>query len=185
LWPDGAWGERLIEAAAPVLAAAGGRAVARVDLHVTLCFLGAVAESELAALRERAAGIDAPAFELSFERLELWREARILAATVERVPGAAAELAAALAGAAGAVGLTLERRPWRPHITLARGVKLPQTVAAEAAAAASAGAAARLLPLALPAGRFYLAESQGVGAQACGNAAPPRYARLASWPLRA
>jgi RNA 2',3'-cyclic 3'-phosphodiesterase len=168
------WGERLIEAAAPVLAAAGGRALARVDLHVTLCFLGAVAEPELAALRERAAGIDATAFELSFERLELWREARILAATVERVPGAAAELAGALAGAAGEVGLTLERRPWRPHITLARGVKLPQ-----------AGAAVRLLPLALPSGRFYLAESQGVGAQACGNAAPARYARLASWPLRA
>jgi RNA 2',3'-cyclic 3'-phosphodiesterase len=156
-----------------VLAAAGGRALARVDLHVTLCFLGAVAEPQLAVLRERAAGIDAAAFELSFERLELWREARILAATVERVPSAAAELAGALAWAAGEAGLTLERRPWRPHITLARAVKLPPAVAV-----------ARLLPLVLPAGRFYLAESQGVGAQACGNAAPPRYATLASWPLR-
>jgi RNA 2',3'-cyclic 3'-phosphodiesterase len=174
LWPDGAWGERLIEAAAPVLAAAGGRALARVDLHVTLCFLGAVAEPELAALRERAAGIDAAAFELSFGRLELWREARILAATVERVPSAAAELAGALARTAAEVGITLERRPWRPHITLARGVKLLPAVAA-----------GRLLPLALPAGRFYLAESQGVGAQACGNAEPARYATLASWPLRA
>jgi 2'-5' RNA ligase len=165
-----------------VLAAAGGRALARVDLHVTLCFLGAVAEPELAALRERAAGIDAAAFELSFERLELWREARILAATVERVPSAAAGLAGALAVAAAEVGLALERRPWRPHITLARGVTPP---AAATAVAASADAASRWLPLTLSAGRFYLAESQGVGAQACGNAAPPRYATLGSWPLRA
>jgi 2'-5' RNA ligase len=168
-----------------VLAAAGGRALARVDLHVTLCFLGAVAEPQLAALRERAAGIDAAAFELSFERLELWGEARILAATVERVPSAAAGLAGALAVAAGEVGLALERRPWRPHITLARGVTPPRAATTAAAAAASADAASRRLPLTLSAGRFYLAESQGVGAQACGNAAAPRYATLGSWPLRA
>lgn len=162
--------------------------MARVDLHVTLWFLGAVAEPELAALRERAAGIDAAAFELSFQRLELWREARILAATVERVPGAAAELLGALAAAAGEVGLALERRPWRPHVTLARGVPLPRAVAAETAAAPAVGSgdtALRLLPLTLPAGRFYLAESQGVGAQVCGPTEAARYARLASWPLRA
>lgn len=156
--------------------------MARVDLHVTLCFLGAVAEPELAALCERAGDINAAAFELSFQRLELWHQARILAATVEHVPGAAAELARALAAAAGELGLVLERRPWRPHITLARGVPLPR---AAAPAAGSGDAALRLLPLTLPAGRFYLAESQGVEAQGCGRTEAARYARLASWPLRA
>jgi 2'-5' RNA ligase len=177
-----AWCERLIEAAAPALAAAGGRALARVDLHVTLCFLGAVAEPAIAQLHERAASIDAAAFELSFERLELWREARILAATVEPVPGAGVELAAALAEAARAVGLEPERRPWRPHMTLARAVTRPG--AAAAAAEAALGVAAQSLPLTFSAQRFYLAQSQGLGAQDCSNAAAPRYATLASWPLR-
>jgi 2'-5' RNA ligase len=162
------------------MAAAGGRALAPVDLHVTLCFLGAVAEPAIAQLRERAAGIDAAAFELSFARLELWREARILAATVELVPGAGVELAAALAEAARAVGLKPERRPWRPHMTLARAVTPPRAAAAEAAL----GVAARSLPRTLTAQCFYLAQSQGLGAQDWSNAAAPRYATLASWPLR-
>jgi 2'-5' RNA ligase len=162
------------------MAAAGGRALTRVDLHVTLCFLGAAAEPAIAQLRERAASVDAAAFELSFGRLELWREARILAATVEPVPGAGVELAAALAEAARAVGLEPERRPWRPHVTLARAVTRPRAAAAEAALGIAAGS----LPLTLTAQRFYLAQSQGLGAQDCSNAEAPRYATLASWPLR-
>src|SRR6202034_4414710 len=42
LWPEVGWCSRLMQAAAPALAAAGGRALALADWHVTLCFLGAV-----------------------------------------------------------------------------------------------------------------------------------------------
>jgi RNA 2',3'-cyclic 3'-phosphodiesterase len=154
-----------------VLAAAGGRALAQVDLHVTLCFLGAVEEAERSALCERADQIEAQPFELVFERLEFWRESRIVAATVERVPPAGAALAQQLASAARQAGLAPDSRAWRPHVTLARGVT-----------------AARLpsqLGLTLPVSRFYLAESQGLGAQVCGAPEARRYATLGSWPLRA
>jgi RNA 2',3'-cyclic 3'-phosphodiesterase len=197
LWPDDAWSARLIEAAAPVLDGAGGRALARVDLHLTLCFLGAVDEAQRAALCVRAGQIEAASFELDFERLELWRQAGIVAATVARVPAAAVELAQRLATAARAVGLTPDPKPWRPHLTLMRGLTA-QRLAARASAGQLAADAWPALHLRLPVVRFYLAESQGLGAPARVAPAPApaaaepaavaaevrRYARLASWPLR-
>jgi 2'-5' RNA ligase len=178
----------LVDAAAPVLAAAVGRAVAQVDRHVTLCFLGAVTSAQFAALCERAAQLDAPSFELVFERLELWRRSRILAATVAQVPAAGIALALALANAAQAVGLSPSLAEWRPHLTLLRGVTEGLAgLVADAAPAdpeAPAGDATALPRLTLRPTRFYLAESQGLGAHADIGAQVPRYARLVSWPLR-
>lgn len=156
----------------------GGRAQASVDLHVTLCFLGAVDEAQFAALCERAGRIAAASFELAFERLEWWREARIVAATLARVPPAGVTLAAALAKAAQQLGLAPDLKSWRPHVTLLRGAtmsRLPAELAGDAWPA---------LHLTLPVTRFYLAQSQGLGAQVCGRAEAPRYATLASWPLQ-
>lgn len=178
LWPDGAWSSRLIEAAAPQVRAAGGRALAQLDLHVTLCFLGAVGAGPLAALCERAGQIQASSFELLFDRLEFWREARIVAVTAARVPPAGRALAEALAVAARELGLAPDIRPWRPHLTLVRGATV-QRLSAEVAAAASAE-----LPLALPVSRFYLAQSQELGREPAGAVEPRRYSTLASWPLR-
>ena len=173
----------MLEAAAPLLRGAGGRALAPVDLHVTLCFLGAVGEAQLAALRERAGRVTVRAFELEFEGLACWRGARILAATVARVPPAALELVQALVGAAQEVGLAQEPRPWRPHLTLLRGVTAPQLPAGADREAWPA------LHLTLRATRFYLAESQGFGAQACDaaeavRAEARRYRLLDCWALR-
>ena len=178
LWPDGPWSSRLIEAAAPLLSKVGGRALASVDLHVTLCFLGAVDAAQFAALCERAGQIEAASFELTFERLECWRAARIVAASVADVPPAGVALAAALVQAAQQVGLAPDLKPWRPHVTLLRGASLAQLPAERA------GDAWPALQLTLPVTRFYLAQSQGLGAQVCGPAEAPRYATLASWPLQ-
>jgi 2'-5' RNA ligase len=177
-----------MQAAAPALAAAGGRALALADWHVTLCFLGAVGEEQRAALCVRAAQIEAPSFELEFDRLELWRGARILAASAACVPPAGLELAQALASAARELGLAPDLKAWRPHLTLVRGVtaqRLPAELAGQPRSGPQLQAGLRLpLPLLLRATRFYLAESQGLGAQACGPSEGRRYATLASWPLR-
>lgn len=178
LWPQASWSSRLIDAAAPGLAAAGGRAVAEVDVHVTLCFLGAVGEAARSALCVRAGQIEAQRFELAFERIEFWREARIVAATAARVPPAGLELAQGLASAARQVGLAPDLRAWRPHVTLLRGVT-PECLPAEFARDGWP-----VIGLTLPVSRFYLAESQGLGAQVCGAPEARRYATLASWPLR-
>jgi RNA 2',3'-cyclic 3'-phosphodiesterase len=166
-----------MKAAAPALGAAAGRPLAQADWHVTLCFLGAVGEAQQAALCVRAGEIQAAAFELRFDALALWRGARILAASGARVPPAGLELVQALAAAAREVGLAPDLKAWRPHLTLVRSVTAQRSPAA---------VALELRPaLPLPATRFYLAESQGLGEQVCGASEGRRYATLASWPLRA
>jgi 2'-5' RNA ligase len=181
LWPDASWRERLLAAAQGQIAGCAGRAVASVDLHVTLCFLGAVDEAGLAGLCERAALLQAAEFELAFDALEYWPRSRVLAATSSRVPAAASALASALRSDAQALGLHPDEQPLRPHVTLVRAAAAPQGPRGYALPVSP--------PLRLAAPRFYLAQShelEAATATATATAAQTaRYARLASWPLRA
>jgi 2'-5' RNA ligase len=129
-----------------------------------------VEESCLDLLRSRAAALRADSFTLQFDRIEFWREARVLAAACAPPPAAGLALAQSLQAAAAELGLAPDRKPWRPHVTLARSVPatlLPAELRAERRLAN---------PLTLTAGSFFLAESL-TGAQR-------RYATLASWSLR-
>jgi 2'-5' RNA ligase len=175
LWPERDFIARLRAAAHP-LGLAGGRAVADLDLHVTLCFLGAVEESSLAALCERAAALQLPPFELEFEAIEYWSRSRVLAATSASVPAAGLELARALHAQAHALGLRTDEHPLRPHVTLLRGL--------DAGAVPAAGPLPLSPPLRLAASNFYLAQSQQLEATSAGGLAPCHYARLGAWPLR-
>ena len=175
LWPEGDFIARL-RAAAGALGRAGGRTVPDRDLHVTLCFLGAVEESSLPALCERAAALQLPPVELEFEAIEYWPQSRVLAATSAAVPAAAATLARALYAQAHALGLRTEERPLQPHVTLLRGLT------ADAVPAAAPWPLSP--PLRLAASNFYLAQSQQLEATSAGSLAASRYTRLAQWPLR-
>jgi 2'-5' RNA ligase len=150
--------------------------VADLDLHVTLCFLGAVEESSLPALCERAAALQLPPFELEFEAIEYWSRSRVLAATSATVPAAGMELVRALHAQARALGLRADEHPLRAHVTLLRGLAA-RTVPA-------AGPLPLSPPLRLAASNFYLAQSQQLEATSAGGLAPCRYARLGAWPLR-
>jgi 2'-5' RNA ligase len=176
LWPEQAFIARL-RASAQLPGLSGGRAVADLDLHVTLCFLGAVEESCLPALCERVAGLQLPPFELQFEAIEHWSPSRVLVASSATVPEAGLALARALHAQARAVGMRTDERPLRTHVTLLRGL------------AASPGSAAAPVPLSPPlrlaASKFYLAQSQQLEAASAGSLAPRRYVQLAAWPLRA
>jgi RNA 2',3'-cyclic 3'-phosphodiesterase len=175
LWPEADFVARLRAVADP-LGLAGGRAVADLDLHMTLCFLGAVEESSLPALCERAAALQLPPFELEFEAIEYWSRSRVLAATSSTMPAAGEALAGALHAQARALGLRTDERRLRAHVTLLRGL----------AASPGPAAAPWMLspPLQLTANNFYLAQSQQLEAASAGSLAPCRYARLAAWPLR-
>lgn len=100
---------------------AGAAVVAGERLHLTLHFLGQVPLARLpmleAAMAEAAAG--AAPCELAFERVEHWPHGLV----VLRAPADSAPLArlhAALAANLRRIGLPLEARPYRPHVTLAR-----------------------------------------------------------------
>jgi 2'-5' RNA ligase len=173
LWPEAPVAAQL-QQSARMAGTTGGRQPLVADLHVTLCFLGAVEDAVAAQLTRRAAEIVAAAFELEFDGLEYWKRARVLAAVCSHIPAAALALAGALRSSAESLGLLPDERPWRPHVTLRRGLSF---------SAAPTAAVLPAKPLRLMARSFYLAQSQEVEATTASAAVRARYRRLAEWPL--
>ena len=94
-----------------------GRAVPRETLHLTLSFLGDPSEEQLEELHGTLETLHAPAPELRVGGLDWFGPgtARILAAIVEPVPELVS-LQAEVERRARKLGLTPERRPFRPQI---------------------------------------------------------------------
>jgi RNA 2',3'-cyclic 3'-phosphodiesterase len=119
-------------------------------LHLTLAFLGHRPEDDVDAAGAVVAGLPglAPPLRLAGAVLLPPRRARVLCAAVEDVEGALAALQAAASAGLQAAGLyTPERRPFRPHATVARlraGARPPRSVAAAPDPVAFAGAAVTL-----------------------------------------
>ncbi len=116
----------MAEAARAFLTAGGGRVTAESNLHVTLAFLGSVAErrvEEVVAIARRvaASGVVAPPLQFSFERLEYWKKAQVLCA-VPYAAHAGHALAVALKTDLVAAGFALDLKPFQAHVTLARKV---------------------------------------------------------------
>jgi 2'-5' RNA ligase len=177
LWPDSVFIEQLLRALGP-LDAGAGRAVAAADLHVTLCFLGAVEQALIPALCERAAAIKAREFELVFEAFEYWPRSRTLSVAGDHAaPVEASELVQALRASARALGLSPDEQPLKAHVTLLRGVA--------GAAGLVGGPRALAAPLRLAARCFHLAQSHALERATAATAQLARYTRLASWPLSA
>ncbi len=121
LWPDDALRERLV-----ALRDAQWRLPARArptrddQLHVTLHFIGGIEADRVDALR---AALDAvPAIEpieLVLDAAEVWRNG-IASLVAREVPAALTRLHADIGAALDGIGIAVERRAWRPHLTLAR-----------------------------------------------------------------
>ena len=159
------------------LQAVGGRAVSQLDLHLTLCFLGAVHESAIASLRMRASQLDAAQFSLQFDRIEYWRESRVIVAVAPQVPPQALSLVHALESAVSELGLAPDRKPWRPHVTLARRVLRERALPGWQSGLQVAAKLEWLVDC------FHLVESR----KRCSEdllGEQPRYTLLGSWPLR-
>jgi 2'-5' RNA ligase len=127
LWPDDSQRERLLRerllsAIRDVRPAAGGRAVPTGNLHVTLAFLGNVAPERVPDLRAVAAARVWPDTCLVFDRLAWWPKARLLCLEAQPLPPAFAEAVRAFHEDLRLKGFSIERRPFRAHITVARNV---------------------------------------------------------------
>jgi 2'-5' RNA ligase len=114
--------EAVLAALAPVQAALPlGRAVEPGQLHLTLAFLGERPDAEIEEAHLALEGVRAAPFELRLRGLELGGDgppAALWARVAEDEPlrTLRARVLSALHGA----GLPLERRRFRPHVTLAR-----------------------------------------------------------------
>lgn len=135
----------------------------RDSLHLTLHFLGDVAESELPWICRAAATVRAEEFTFDLDTLGYWRHNRIVWAGCSEPVPPLAELAVALAVALRDGGQADGRSTFTPHLTLLR--KAAQPAALEMA---------KPLPWAVR--EFVLVESVLTGSG-------PRYVILARWPL--
>jgi len=150
LWPHSALQLALADATQKVVLACGGRAVPPENLHITLAFLGSVPEADVGqveSIAEMAAReIERAPMQVTLDRIEYWKKAKVLCATVAAQTGAdppgayatapgayatapgayatapGAPLAAALKSHLTAAGFAPDLKPFRPHVTLARKV---------------------------------------------------------------
>ena len=94
--------------------------------HVTLAFLGSVAEArvtEVTAVAQQVA-TSSSSVQIVLDSVEFWRKARVLCATSlvgSRRGGV--ELAETLKSTLVAAGFAPDLKPFRPHVTLARKVQ--------------------------------------------------------------
>jgi 2'-5' RNA ligase len=156
----------------------GDKWVAEANLHVTLKFVGHIAEPSvdalIAACRDEIARV--PRFELetgAAVAVPQARKARMLWASFTDPEGACAGLAAACDRAALAVGATHEDRPFKPHVTLVRA-RNPHPVDAGALSAANALLAASPRTVSVAAATVFSSTL---------NQGGPTYTALAQCPL--
>jgi len=181
-WPDEATREAMHHAARKAVRHSGGRPVPAVNLHVTVAFLGSVAESlrpeverigaavaadglggEAGAGQEGSRGEAAGPLVLLFDGLAFWAKPQVLVASCSQPPREVAALAARLWKAMRPLPIRPDLRPYQPHVTLARKVKKPAPDLA-------------LKPVSWPVSALTLVESVT-------DPAGARYEPLASWPF--
>lgn len=147
LWPDPEVHAALLAHAAAWDWPAAARRTRPERLHITLHFLGDVDAGRVARLRTDLQ-VAWEGGELALDRPAVWpRGVAVLEAT--RIDPALMDLHARLAQALHALDVPVERRPWRPHVTLARmafGAQPPRHAHAVTWHVASAYALVRSLP---------------------------------------
>jgi 2'-5' RNA ligase len=102
-----------------------GRAVAEVNLHVTLAFLGEVPAGRVAELLEIGHLLRAPACTLVLDQLGCFERARVAWLGTGQPLQALQEFQASLAERLREAGFRSEARRWQPHLTLYRNLRTP------------------------------------------------------------
>lgn len=121
LWPPATVREAVLAQCAHWHWPPGARRVAPDKLHLTLHFLGSVPAARLAELDRALAGPVEP-FDLCFDGAAVWANGVALLVP-SRLPPELVALHRRQATALRALGLAVEPRRWRPHLTLARDAR--------------------------------------------------------------
>lgn len=123
LWPGAAQRAALAAWQPPLRELCGGRAMRPDTLHLTLVFLGEVAEQRLqtACLAAQEAGFRR--FDLQLATAHYWGHNHIVHATPTAIPAPLAALAGELERSLRRHGFHVEERPYKPHVTLLRNAK--------------------------------------------------------------
>ena len=160
LWPDAQLRARL----AAVSRHWARRPVTDDKLHMTLLFLGRRSEQERVCFCQAASKIQCEPFELHLDYLGGWPGAGIQWLGTSQVPSVLSGLVDSLTAVLEPCGFEAEKRPFVPHITLARKVRQPKVKAG-------------LKAIRWPLRDFVLVESAAVGGGV-------RYEVLQRWPFK-
>lgn len=120
LWPDAAGRAALSVWQQPLWDQCGGRPMRADTLHVTLVFLGEVAENRLEALRLAAEETNWQGFELKLTGAHYWGHNHIVYAAPETTPPQLAALVHELENRLRKHRFHFENRSYKPHVTLLR-----------------------------------------------------------------
>jgi 2'-5' RNA ligase len=159
LWPPADVRAALVTERA-ALPARPGRLSHALDLHLTLVFIGAVDDALRPCIESAAEDVIADPFELRLDAVGDWPRSRIWFARPTETPPMLFNLVSQLEHHCLVCGLQQERRPYRPHVTLAR--KAPPLMP-------------HAIDISWPVADFVLAASKA--------GRTPSYQILRSWPL--
>ncbi|HQS59091.1 MAG: 2'-5' RNA ligase [Gallionellales bacterium 35-53-114] len=120
LWPNETERAALTAWQPPLKKLCGGRATPDDRLHNTLVFLGEVEAERLEALKLAAQEISGAAFQLEFDTAKYWGHNHILYAAPGSVPPKLALLVNALEQVLLRHHFKIDRREYKPHVTLLR-----------------------------------------------------------------
>ena len=129
LWPTEAMRGQMLMATSELRAAlADARGVPPQDWHLTLAFLGSVADAAVESVASAARGVALRTrvgvpLEVCLDHAEFWRRAQLVCAAARRAAPGAATLAATLRDTLVASGFAPDLKPFRAHVTLARKVR--------------------------------------------------------------
>ena len=122
LWPTPEFRRQLVTGVHGWLGDQASHALRPDRWHTTLVFIGYVDPIVVETVEELAGSVACEPFVLSFDQLDYWRKAGIACLTASVTPASLQQLVAELEAALDAAGVGYERRPYRPHLTLARKV---------------------------------------------------------------
>jgi RNA 2',3'-cyclic 3'-phosphodiesterase len=120
LWPPAATVAALAAWTAQVQKATGGRVTRPESIHLTLAFLGEVADDRVGDAVKAARSVRGERHKLPIECAKVWAHNNIAWVGPERTPPALESLVRSLHESLRTHGFTIESRPFAAHITLIR-----------------------------------------------------------------
>lgn len=121
VWPDARVRDALVRQASGAVPR-GARLTHPDDLHLTLVFLGELPPVRRWCVISVADAVEAKPFALEIDRIGHFARSRVLWCGPSSVPDALLGLVRTLQAGLVDCGIPPERRPYRPHLTLARKV---------------------------------------------------------------
>ncbi len=129
LWPDASTRRGLESRAAGLRLPRPARAVPEYNLHLTLHFIGNVLYQDLDCMQQAARSVVADRFELCIDCHGFFARPRVGWLGCSEVPAALHDLHAALGTSLKPCAYRVEKRPYQPHVTVARKLSAPPRAA--------------------------------------------------------